>query len=82
MKKLSHKEIFLWMQDRTMQGVLHEEVGSCDSLEDADNFYWHCIVGEENGRKFVHFFTSLCLMPFATGHLTKTGKPRISWKKG
>ena len=80
MKKLSNKEIFRWMQDRTMQGINSEEVGSCDSLEDADGFYWNCIVGEENGRKFVHFFTSQCLMPFATGHMTKTNKPRISWK--
>ena len=80
MKALSKKEVFLWMHDRTMQGVLHEEPGSCDSLDDADNFSWYCIVGEENGRKFVHFFTSNNPMPFATGRLTKTRKPRISWK--
>ena len=80
MKNLSNKEIFRWMQDRTMQGVLHEEPGSCDSLEDADGFYWNCNVGEENGKKVVYFTTSLNPFPFAVGRMTKTGNPRISWK--
>lgn len=80
MKKLSNKEIFLWMQDRTMQGIFSEEIGSCDSLEDANDFYWFCNVGEEDGSKVVYFTTSLNLSPFAIGKLTKTGRPRISWK--
>lgn len=81
MKKLSNKEIFRWMQDRTMQGINSEEVGSCDSLEDADDFVWFCNVGEENGKKVVYFTTSLNPFAFAIGRLTKSGKPRISWKK-
>lgn len=80
MKALSKKEIFLWMQDRTMQGVLNEEVGSCDCLEDADDFVWFCNVGEENGKKVVYFTTSLNPSEFAVGRMTKTGKPRISWR--
>lgn len=79
MKALSKKEVFLWMQDRTMQGILHEEQGSFDSLEDADDFVWHCNVGEENGRKVVYFTTSLNPTAFAVGYMTKTGKPRIKW---
>lgn len=80
MKALSYKAVFAWMQDRTMQGINSEEIGSCDSLEDADDFVWFCNVGEENGRKVVYFSTSLNPCAFATGRLTKSGKPRISWK--
>ena len=58
------------MQDRTMQGILHEEEGSCDSLEDADDFVWFCNVDEINGKN---------PFPFAVGYMTKTGKPRIKW---
>ena len=65
-----------------MQGINSEEVGSCDSLEDADGFYWNCVVGEEDGRKVIHFTTSLNPFAFAIGRLTKSGKPRISWEKG
>ena len=67
------------MQDRTMQGILHEEEGSCDSLEDADDFVWFCDVDEINGKKCVSFSTSLNPFPFAVGYMTKTGKPRIKW---
>ena len=68
------------MQDRTMQGILYEEVGSCDTLEDANDFQWHCTVDEIDGNKFVCFTTSLNPFAFAIGRMTKTGKPRISWK--
>jgi len=79
MKKLSNNTIFRWMQDRTMQGILHEEVGSCDQLEDADDFRWNAMVDEPDGKKVVNFTTSLNPIPFAVGRLTKSGKPRISW---
>lgn len=79
MKQLSKKEVFRWMQDRTMQGVLHEEVGSCDSLDDADGFYWHANVYMINGKKCVCFCTSANMFSFAVGRMTKTGKPRIKW---
>lgn len=80
MKKLSNKAIYVWMIDRTMEGINHEEIGSTGHLEDADDFRWCCCVGEENGQKVVNFTTSICPIPFAVGKLTKTGKPRISWK--
>ena len=67
------------MYDRIEEGIRHEEEGSCDWLDDAENFRWNCTVGEENGRKVVYFTTSLCLFPFAVGYMTKTGKPRIKW---
>lgn len=79
MKKLSNNGVFRWMQDRTLQGILHEEHGSCDYLEDADDFRWNCIVSELDGKKCVEFSTSLNPFPFATGYLTKTGKPRMRW---
>ena len=79
MKKLSYKTVFRWMQDATMQGVLNEEEGSMDSLEDADGFVWFALVDEVDGRKCVYFSTSLNPVPFATGRMAKTGKPRISW---
>ncbi len=79
MKALSKKEIKAWMKDRILQGVLNEEPGSCDTLEDAGNFCWHCSVSETDGKKVVNFTTSLDPVPFAIGFLTKTGKPRLKW---
>lgn len=79
MKKLSYKAIDGWMRDRAMIGINSEEFGSCDSLEDADGFFWWCTVDEEDGRKVVRFTTSQNPVPFATARLTKTGRVRISW---
>lgn len=79
MNALSNNEVFRWMLDRTMQGILNEEQGSIDSLEDADDFVWFCHVNEVDGKKCVDFSTSLNPFPFATGYMTKTGKPRIKW---
>ena len=79
MKAQTRKQILEWMYDRIEQGVRYEEVGSCDSMDDADDFRWNCTVGEDDGRKVVFFTTSLSLFPFATGYMTKTGKPRIKW---
>lgn len=79
MKTQTRKQVLDWMYDRIMQGILHEEPGSLDSLEDAEGSIWDCVVSVENGRKFVYFYTSQCFFPFATGHMTRTGKPRIKW---
>ena len=79
MNKQTRQEILNWMYNRIEQGVNYEEEGSCDSFEDANNFTWHCTVGVENGKKVVFFTTCICLFPFATGYMTKTGKPRIKW---
>lgn len=68
------------MQDRTMQGILHEEPGSCDTLEDANDFRWFCTVDEVDGKKVVYFTTSNNPEAFAVGTMTKTGKPRIKWQ--
>lgn len=66
------------MYDRIQTGMT-EEVGSSDSLEDAENFVWFCTVNEESGKKVVSFTTSLSLFPFAIGYITRTGEPRIKW---
>ena len=68
-----------WMYERIEQGILHEEPGSCDSFEDAEGSIWDCVVSVENGKKFVYFYAELFFFPFATGHITRTGKPRIKW---
>lgn len=78
MNKQKRQEILGWMHDRIQQGILYEEVGSCESLDD-DDITWHCIVIEQNGKKVVSFSTSLNMFPFATGYMTRTGKPRIKW---
>lgn len=78
MNKQKRQEILEWMYDRIQQGILNEEEGSCDSLEDGD-IIWYCFVTVEDGKKAVDFFTSMCVFPFATGYMTKTGKPRIKW---
>ena len=67
------------MYDRIVAGIPYEEEGSCDFLDDAEDFRWFCQIGEENGKKVVYFTTSLNLFPFAVGYMTKTGKPRIKW---
>lgn len=78
MNKQKRQEILNWMYDSILQGVKNEEIGSCDSLDD-DDITWHCIVIEQNGKKVVSFSTSLNMFPFATGYMTRTGKPRIKW---
>ena len=78
MNALTRKQVLNWMYERIQAGM-KEEIGSCDSLEDAENFVWHCTVNEENGKKVISFTTSLSLFPFATGYMTRNGEPRIKW---
>lgn len=78
-RPLSDGQVIRWMKDRTVQGVLHEENGSCDTLDDAGGFQWNCQVSTKDGRKTVLFTTNINPVPFASGTLTDSGKPRITW---